>query len=62
MNREDVLAFLSRGVRDKTITEAEAIAALKRFDAGQFPLTELPIPPNQFITGVDRTMIAEALE
>lgn len=62
MERDDVLAFLARGVRDKTITEQEAIEALKKFDAGQFPLTELPIPPKQFITGVDRTMIAEALE
>jgi hypothetical protein len=38
------------------------VAALKLFDAGQFPLTELPIPPEEAITGVTRKTIADAIE
>lgn len=61
MNREDVVAFLARSVRDKHITEAEAVEALRKFDAGTFPLPELPIPPEEFITGVTRKDVDEAL-
>lgn len=61
MERDAVVAFLARSVRDKHITEAEAVAALKQFDAGTFPLSELPIPPEEFITGVTRKDVDEAL-
>jgi hypothetical protein len=61
MKRDDVIAFLARCVSHKLMTEPQAVDALRSFDAGTFPLKELPIPPEQFITGLTRAQVDEAL-
>jgi hypothetical protein len=61
MKRDDVIAYLARCVSHKLMSEPEAIDALRSFDAGTFPLTDLPIPPEEFITGLTRAKVDEAL-
>lgn len=62
MKRDELVSFLARCVATRISTEADAVLVLKKFDAGTLPDLDLPIPPEQFITGLSRAMIDEALE
>lgn len=51
-DRDAVLRYLARCVRDKLMTEEAAAATLRRFDAGEnvFPMG-LPMAPHERATG-----------
>jgi len=42
MDREAFLDFLVRSVRDRTLTEQQATEFLRRFDAGEFDIAQMP--------------------
>lgn len=50
MSREQFLDYLARCVADNFITEDEAVALLKKFDAGELDEKTLPLPLNKTIT------------
>lgn len=62
MNRDELVAFLASCISDKLTTEARAVELLKKFDAGELPNIELPLPREQVIQPLTQAMIDEALQ
>jgi hypothetical protein len=63
MDRETFILLLARSVRDKAITEQEAVRLLNSFDAGELELKadELPLPPDEAIRPATESDITRAI-
>jgi hypothetical protein len=62
VSRDELVAFLTRVVANGVLRYPTAVTVLRKFEAGTLPKGfSLPIPPEEFITGLTREMIDEAL-
>lgn len=62
-DRAAVLDYLARVVRDKIMSEPDAVAVLKRYDVGENPFPQgLPLAPGERVAGTDiATLVRQML-
>lgn len=62
MNRAEFLAYLTRLVKDRKLTEKDAGQMLRQFDAGEIDENDLPLTLKEAIAPITQTDVDRAME